>query len=126
MQRMPKKLARGELEARVMEILWTHDEPMTPRQVHDVLASRRQALAYTSVTTIVVRLWKKGMLERASAGRAFAYRPSATREAWAAQRMREILRQSVDSKAALTHFARSIDRRQAAHLRDALDRRARP
>jgi predicted transcriptional regulator len=121
---MPK-LARGELEARVMEILWAHDEPMTPRDVHDVLVSRKQALAYTSVTTILVRLWKKGMLKRASAGRAFAYRPAATREAWTAQRMREVMRQSSDSKAALTHFARSIDSREAAQLRAALERRKR-
>ena len=99
---------------------------MTPRQVHGILVSRKQALAYTSVTTILVRLWKKGMLERAAVGRAFAYQPTASRDAWTAQRMAEILRQSTDPRAALTHFAQSIDRRQANELRDALDRRPRP
>ena len=106
-----------------MDILWSGDGPMTPREVHESLRRRRQRLAYTSVTTILVRLWKKGMLKRAPAGRAFAYRPAATREAWAARRMRDILRQSRDSKAALTHFADSIDRREANELRRALDRR---
>ena len=119
------KLGRGELEARVMDLLWSSDEPMTPRQVHDVLVDRRQPLAYTSVTTILVRLWKKGMVLRAPAGRAFTYRPVASREVWTADRMREILRQSTDATAALTHFAQSIDGREATELRRALDRRSR-
>ena len=120
------KLARGALEARIMELLWNEPEPVTPREVHDLLVRRGQALAYTTVTTILVRLWKKGMLQREATGRAFAYRPTASREVWTAQRMREILRQSSDSQAALTHFAHSIDRREATQLQKALDRRRKP
>jgi BlaI family transcriptional regulator, penicillinase repressor len=119
------KLARGELEARIMELVWNEPDAVTPREVHDLLVRRNQALAYTTVTTILVRLWKKGMLQREPMGRAFAYRPTASREVWTAQRMREILRQSSDSQAALAHFAQSIDRREVTQLRRALDRRPR-
>ncbi len=119
------RLGHGELEARLMDIVWSHPAAMTPRDVHDVLARRHQSLAYTTVMTILVRLWKKGMLEREAQGRAFAYRPVASRDEWAAQRMHELLRGSGDRTAALTHFARSIDRREAAQLRKALERRRR-
>lgn len=119
------KLGRGELEARVMDILWASDVAMTPRDVHDVLRRRRQGVAYTTVMTILVRLWQKGMLNRDESGRAYAYEPVATRVEWTAQRMREVLRGAGDRDAALTHFVRSMDAREAAQLRRALERRRR-
>jgi predicted transcriptional regulator len=108
-----------------MDILWAADVPMTPRDVHDLLRRRRQGVAYTTVMTILVRLWKKRMLTRDEHGRAFAYAPVATREEWTAQRMHEVLHGSGDRAAALTHFVRSIDSREAAQLRRALARRRR-
>ena len=64
------KLGRGELEARVMDVLWEHGAAMTPRDVHEVITTSRRQLAYTTVMTILVRLWEKGMLEREPRGRA--------------------------------------------------------
>ena len=117
------KLGRGELEARLMDILWSHDEPMTPRQVQEVLAARRRPLAYTTVMTILVRLWEKRMCEREPQGRAYAYRPVAPRDEWTAERMHEVLGNAADRGAALAHFVRVIDGREAAQLRRALERR---
>ena len=119
------KLGRGELEARVMDILWASDGAMTPRDVHDVLRRRRQGVAYTTVMTILVRLWQKGMLTRDESGRAFEYAPVASRVEWTAKRMHEVLSDAGDRDAALMHFVRSIDKREAAQLRRALDRRRR-
>ncbi len=119
------KRARGELEARVMDVLWSEDEALTPREVHERVATARRPLAYTTVMTILVRLWEKGMLERETRGRAYAYRPVTGREEWAAQRMHELLEQTADPAAALTHFVRAIDGREAAQLRRALDGRRR-
>ncbi len=62
------KLGRGELEARVMDVLWDHGAAMTPREVHDLITTSRRPLAYTTVMTILVRLWEKGMLERELVG----------------------------------------------------------
>lgn len=120
------KLGRGELEALVMDILWSADEPMTAGAVQDVLARRRRTkLAYTTVMTILVRLWDKGMLNRHEQGRAFAYTTVADRETWTAERMHELLRTSGDPAAALAQFVRTIDSRETAVLRRALGRRRR-
>jgi len=104
-----------------MDVLWERDEPMTPREVQAALAGARRPLAYTTVMTILVRLWEKGMLDREARGRAYAYRPVAGRDEWAAERMQDLLGQAADSGAALTHFVRAIDARDRAQLRRALD-----
>ena len=106
-----------------MDVLWAHDGPLTPRDVHSVVSTARRPLAYTTVMTILVRLWEKGMLEREERGRAFEYRPVAGKDEWTANRMHDLLDQAGDPEAALTHFVRSIDAREAVQLRQALDRR---
>ena len=58
---MTPRLSTGELERRVLEVMWARGEAMTPRDVHTVLVQERE-LAYTTVMTILVRLWKKGDL----------------------------------------------------------------
>jgi len=109
-----------------MDILWRAAGPLTPREVYDVLARRRQtAIAYTTVTTILTRLCHKGMLEREEQGRAYAYAPVADRETWTATRMRDLLRTSGDRAAALTQFVQAMDARETNQLRRALDRRRR-
>jgi predicted transcriptional regulator len=122
---MAKKLARGALEARVMDVLWDTDEWMTPAAVHTAITTRRRRLAYTTIMTILVRLWTKGMLERRREGRAFAYFPVATREQWAAEQMHEFLEAAGDRNTALSHFVDAIDAREAAQLRQLLGRRKR-
>ncbi len=62
----------GELETAVMDVLWDRGGWLTPGEVHEVLASERP-LAYTTVMTILVRLWQKGRLRRERDGRAYAY-----------------------------------------------------
>ena len=118
-----KKLARGELEARVMDILWDADEALTPSDVHAAITSKRRPLAYTTVMTILVRLWEKGLVERQRVGRAYAYTPVATRDEWAAQRMHEFLEAAGDRTAALSYFVDEIDAREVARLRRLLDDR---
>jgi len=119
------KLGRGELEARVMDVLWGHDDALTPREVHELVTTAKRPLAYTTVMTILVRLWDKGMLDREASGRAYAYRPVTGRDEWAAERMHELLDQAADPAAALTHFVRAIDAGEVAQLRHALDGRRR-
>ena len=118
-----KRRSRGELEALVMDVLWDSARPMTPRDVHETVATPRRPLAYTTVMTILVRLWEKGMLDRQASGRAYAYRPVASREDWTARRMHELLEASGNSFAALQGFLDSITAKEAAELRRALDQR---
>jgi predicted transcriptional regulator len=118
-----KRLPRGELEAQVMDVLWDADGWMTPRDVHLAITTARRPLAYTTVTTILVRLWNKGMLERRNSGRAFEYRPVSSRDEWAAQRMHELLESSGDRLMTLNHFVETISAREATQLRRVLDDR---
>ena len=118
-----KRLPRGELEAQVMDVLWNADGWMTPPEVHLAITTARRRLAYSTVTTILVRLWQKGMLERRAAGRAFEYRPVSSRDEWAAQRMQELLDSSGDRLQTLHHFAESMSAKEATQLRRVLDQR---
>lgn len=118
-----KRLPRGELEARVMDVLWGAGDWMTPRGVQQTITTARRPLAYTTVMTILVRLWQKGMLERRSAGRAFEYRPVSSRDEWAARRMQDVLENSGDRLLTLHHFVQSISAKEATQLRRVLEQR---
>ena len=111
-----EKLAMGELEAAVMDVLWDRRGWLSPGEVHEVLAARRP-LAYTTVMTILVRLWQKGRLERERDGRAFVYRPLLSREEQAAARMGELLTGVADRPAVFSHFLSALPAADRAQLR---------
>lgn len=106
----------GELEAAVMKVLWERGGWLNPGEVHEVLAAERP-LAYTTVMTILVRLWQKGRLERQRDGRAFVYRPYLSREEHAATRMGELLSGAGDRPAVLSHFLSTLSPTDRAQLR---------
>lgn len=60
----------GTLERRIMDVMWRSAEDLSVRDVH---AALQQDLAYTTVMTTLDRLYKKGFLSRARAGRAYRY-----------------------------------------------------
>ena len=106
----------GELEASVMDVLWRADEWLTPGDVHAALAPSRD-LAYTTAMTILVRLWKKGRLERRREGRAYAYHAVESRAEHTATRMRQILAAADDRTTALSHFVQALEPRERTQLR---------
>ena len=53
-------MVRGELEQRVMVLLWQAGEPLSVVDVQGLLARDRD-LAYTTVMTVLDRLAKKGL-----------------------------------------------------------------
>lgn len=77
----------GHLESDVMEILWARGES----SVHDVVEELARPLAYTTVMTTLDRLYKKGLLARRKAERAFVYMPRQSREEWERKRADEFL-----------------------------------
>ena len=110
------RLAMGELEAAVMDVLWDRGGWLTPGEVHEALSAERR-LAYTTVMTILVRLWEKGRVERHRDGRAFAYRPLQGREEHAAARMAKLLTGAKDRPLALSHFVDDLSPSDRAQLR---------
>ncbi|KAB1905567.1 MULTISPECIES: BlaI/MecI/CopY family transcriptional regulator [Micromonospora] len=112
----------GDLERAVMDVLWdaapASSGGVTVREVADALDGRE--LAYTTVMTVLDRLAGKGMVQREREGRAWRYRPAATREAHIAQLMLEALDLGGSRDAALVRFARSVTGTEADVLRAAL------
>jgi predicted transcriptional regulator len=108
----------GSLEADVLALLWARAEPATPAEVLDLLGTD---LAYTTVLTILLRLWQKGLLERERVGRAYAYRPKVSEADYAAQHMEAALTRTRDRAAALNRFVDNLSERDAAVLRALLD-----
>lgn len=117
-----EKVAMGELESAVIGVLWDRGGWSTPGEVQQVL-SRDRELAYTTIMTILVRLWRKGRVERQRDGRAFAYRPVESRDEYAAGRMRELLAHAGDRPAALSHFLQTLSDDDRAQLRRLLKSR---
>jgi predicted transcriptional regulator len=110
----------GDLERAIMEVLWQTESSLTVRQVSNGLTQRN--LAHTTVMTVLDRLAKKGFARRERDGRAWRYRPAATREAYVAELMLTALEQTGDRDAALARFAESVSGAEAVVLRDALSR----
>ncbi len=75
-----------------MESLWDASSPLSVREVHDVLNASSD-LAYTTVMTVLDRLAKKNLVMRDRDGKAWLYRPAATREQLLVEDILESLRQ---------------------------------
>ena len=111
----PARRGMGELEAQVLGVLWEADAWMTPREVLERLPPR-PPLVYSTVMTILRRLWKKGALERRKEGKAFAYHPLQGREERTAERMVALLDAAHDPEVALTHFLAGLDSTRRGQL----------
>ncbi|MFF0341345.1 BlaI/MecI/CopY family transcriptional regulator [Kribbella sp. NPDC004875] len=114
----------GDLEAVVMDRLWSRDDPATVREILDDLATERQ-LAYTTVMTVMDNLYRKGWLSRELDGKAYRYRPVSTRQDYSAELMRQVLAGSGDEIATLFRFVDHMTDAEATAVRDALQSRQR-
>lgn len=76
----------GELEARVMEIMWQLEEAT----VSDVLGRLGDQYHYNTVMTVMSRLADKGILTRRRDGRAHVYAPVEQRDAFLARVSRDV------------------------------------
>lgn len=115
---MADRRPMGALEAQVLEVLWSADDARTPAQVLDALDTE---LAYTTVMTILTRLWEKGLATRVKQGRAYAYEASVSEADLAAARMSRELERSSDRMATIGRFVDGLDADEAKQLRDLLE-----
>ena len=112
--------AFGELEAAIMDQVWAARRPVLVREIHDGLRPEREP-AYNTVLTVVEILYRKGWLAREKDGRAYRYRPTASREDYTAGLMGEVFDTSTDRLATLRRFVERIDPAEADELRAMLD-----
>ncbi|WP_433445035.1 BlaI/MecI/CopY family transcriptional regulator [Nonomuraea sp. CA-141351] len=114
---------RGALEAQVLTVIAASDHPMTPGEVVTLLAD---GLAYTTVMTVLARLYRKGALSRVRHGRAFAYTFVRDEDARRALRMREMLEKGNDKASVLAHFVGELSAEDEATLQQLLRQASRP
>ena len=112
----------GDLEATVMDLLWSADRPLLVREVIDLMRPARPA--YTTVMTVMDNLHRKSWLDRHRDGRAWRYEPVLTRQAYTARLMHEALAVSDDRAGVLARFVEEIDPADAAALAAALQEAA--
>lgn len=119
--------AHGTLESAVLAVLWDAGRPLSPAEVRERLAEQGRGgaddLAYTTVVTILTRLFEKNALARKRDGRAYRYAPVADEAGLAARRLTALLDQVADRDAVLSRFVEDLTDRDERLLRDLLDAR---
>jgi predicted transcriptional regulator len=105
----------GPLERAVMDVIWDGERDVTVRDVLETRAGR--GLAYTTVMTILDRLWKKGYVTRRRRGRAFAYRARVDRESYLEGLMDEVFANASDRREVLLGFVKGASDDDLAELR---------
>lgn|SRR5215471_2139989 len=111
----------GSLESALMERIWLLGETSV-RDLHCEFASQ---LAYTTVMTTLDRLYKKGLLTRRKAGKAYLYEPAFDQRQYRERLARHwiglALRDGSHSQAVLSSFVDAVS--QSDHqMLDRLDR----
>lgn len=109
----------GRLESRIMNVLWKRASPATVREIQRNL-SRKRPIAYTTVMTVMTRLYEKGLLRREQRGRAFAYTAAVSEAEHTARLMRELLSTTANRTDALVHFVHEMKKADRARLLQAL------
>lgn len=113
----------GQLEAAVMQRLWSLNRPVLVRDVLETLSKDGRPLAYTTVMTVLDNLHSKGLLQREKQGKAYVYSPVYSRDEYTAHMLQEVLAGTEDRAAALMHLVDRMAPQEAAELLAALTQR---
>src|ERR1700733_9330334 len=86
----PKKRSESltPLELQMMQVLWRQG----PSNVQEVHTGLQSDLAFTTVQTVLNVLYQKGRVRRALKGRAYEYRPVASKESVLGQAVHDLIR----------------------------------
>jgi predicted transcriptional regulator len=95
----------GALEAEVLALLQSAHGALTPGEVQRSLGGD---LAYSTVVTVLSRMFDKGLLARIKQGRAYAYAPVMDAQGMTARRMRQALESDPDREAVLARFVEDL------------------
>lgn len=104
-----KSFSLGELEKQVMDIVW-EQKSCSAREILTKLQNNRK-LAYTTVATILQRLYDKGLLNRKESTSGHIYSPRLSREKYSKNVAKSFLKRFINSfgDTAVASFAESID-----------------
>ena len=109
----------GELEAEVMEFVWSVDpEPVSAREVEDAIGEER-GVQYITLLTVMNNLWRKKLLKRRKRGRAFLYQARIGRDEYLRRISREVFSGILDlgAELAVSSFVDVLEELAPAELR---------
>jgi predicted transcriptional regulator len=117
------RIALGDLQHAIMQVLWDHDEA-TSAEVHRALFDER-GLAPTTIATMLRKMEDKGVVTHREEGRHFVYRPLVTREEVQRSMIGELVDRlfAGDRAALVSHLVESetLSREEVDRLRAMLD-----
>ena len=104
-----KEKPMGELEEQVMQLVWKFPDSSI-KDIHKELQKTRN-LAYTTVATILERLFEKGIVAKTEKDGVNVFRANVSRERYSKFIAKHLIKKFVYSfgDAAITSFAESID-----------------
>jgi predicted transcriptional regulator len=108
----------GDLAQAILDLVRQAGSPLTPAAVRDALGAE---LAYTTVMTVMARLYDRGLLARRRAGRAFAYTAVGDPAQVTARRMHRLLNVEPDRAGVLARFVDGLNPDDERLLRSLLD-----
>ena len=108
----------GDLAQAILDLVGQAGAPVTPAQVRDALG---RELAYTTVMTVMTRLYDRGLLARKRSGRAFAYTVVGDPAQVTARRMHRILDVDADRAGVLARFVDGLTGEDEQLVRSLLD-----
>ena len=101
-----------EGELAILRILWSRQDPMTVREVHEML-SRGKDTAYTTVLKMLTIMAEKGLARRDESERSHTYRAVQAEPAVQASLLKDLVRRAF-SGSALTLVQRALDDEMAS------------
>ncbi len=84
----------GELEQKIMDVVWSSNKPLKPS---DVLANLDKTYAYTTIMTVLSRLSEKNILKRAKKGNTYFYSAKKKKEDYASKNLKELFLKLISS-----------------------------
>ncbi|MBC6462098.1 BlaI/MecI/CopY family transcriptional regulator [Actinomadura sp. HBU206391] len=108
----------GQLEAEVLAALAAADGPVATAELRSRLSGDP---AYTTVNTILFRLYEKRLVTRVRVGRHYQYRLAVDEAQLVAGRMHDHLRYASNASSVLSQFVQTLSADEAQALREILD-----
>ena len=105
-----KTTSLGELEQQIMDIVWERKQ-CSAREVLTKLEKNKK-LAYTTVATILQRLYEKGLVKRTDDNSGYIYSQKLSKESYSRNIAQSFLKKFINSfgDTAIASFAQSVDR----------------
>lgn len=97
----------GNLEQKIMDILWTSAKPLKPLEVQEKLEKK---LAYSTIKTMLNRMAKKGFVKRDMQNSTYFYAPIISKEKYGKNNLKSVFGDILGSygKLALSQFIETI------------------